>query len=177
MFRNPLCGVLTVTLMAAAAYAQQPAGNPPPPPQNVHQLQQPDQTVTYTSAADVAALITKAKEASAGDTSMVVGKILHLAPYTASIEYRPANKSLHFPAGVHPKEAELFYVIDGAGTLVTGGTLTADKMGIDGGQAQKVSKGDFIFIPEGTPHWFSQVDQTLVLMSLHVPRSSATPAQ
>jgi len=26
-------------------------------------------------------------------------------------------------------------------------------------------------VPEGTPHWFSAIDGTIVLMSLHLPRS------
>jgi mannose-6-phosphate isomerase-like protein (cupin superfamily) len=176
MFLNKVCGFLTATSMAVAAvaaFAQQPAGNPHPP--NVHQLQQPDQTVTYTSAADLEALIDRAKKESTDATPMVVGKILRLAPYTVNLEYRPAGESVHYSAGIHPREAELFYVLDGSGTLVTGGKLTADSMGIDGGESRKVSKGDYIFIPEGTPHGFSHVDQTLVLMSVHMPRP--VPAQ
>jgi mannose-6-phosphate isomerase-like protein (cupin superfamily) len=159
--------------MSVASIAQQPAATPKPPNNPnaniVHQLDQPDKTVTYTSAADVAALIARAKTESKDDSQMVVGNILKLAPYSVLLEYRPAGK-VKFPAGTHPKDAELFYVIDGSGTLVTGGTLTADHMGIDGGQLQKIGKGDFIFIPEGTPHWFTQVDKTLQLMSVHVPR-------
>jgi hypothetical protein len=26
-------------------------------------------------------------------------------------------------------------------------------------------------VPEGTPHWFSSIDGTVVLMSLHLPRA------
>jgi hypothetical protein len=28
-------------------------------------------------------------------------------------------------------------------------------------------------VPEGTPHWFSAIDGTLVLMALHLPRQAA----
>jgi quercetin dioxygenase-like cupin family protein len=35
---------------------------------------------------------------------------------------------------------------------------------------RRVAKGDFIMVPEGTPHWFSAIDGTIVLMSLHLPR-------
>ena len=41
--------------------------------------------------------------------------------------------------------------------------------GIDGGQRRKVAKGDFIMVPENTPHWFSAIEGTVVLMSLHLP--------
>ena len=98
-----------------------------------------------------------------------------LAPYNVSLEYRAAVAR----AAVHDKEAELFYVVDGSGTLVTGGKLKEEKRtnaenssgsGIDGGVTRRVAKGDFIMVPEGTPHWFSAIDGTIVLMSLHLPR-------
>lgn len=178
MYLKTMGGLLAATWMSVSAIAQQPAASPKPgnnPNANlVHQLDQPDKTVTYTSANDVAALIARAKTESKGDSQMVVGKILELAPYTVQLEYRPSG-NVKFSASTHPKDAELFYVVDGSGTLVTGGTLMADHMGVEGGQSQKIGRGDFIFVPEGTPHWFSQVDKTLELMSIHVPRSA--PAQ
>ena len=54
-------------------------------------------------------------------------------------------------AAVHTTEAELFYVVEGAGTLVTGGKLVDEKRsnaenasgtGITGGQSRAVAKGD-----------------------------------
>jgi mannose-6-phosphate isomerase-like protein (cupin superfamily) len=71
------------------------------------------------------------------------------------------------------------YVIDGSATMVTGGKLVDEKRtnpanlsgtGIEGGTSQHVSKGDFMVVPENTAHWFSAIDGTLVLMTLHVPR-------
>ena len=32
-----------------------------------------------------------------------------------------------------------------------------------------VAKGDFVMVPPGTGHWFSAIDGTLVVMSLHLP--------
>jgi hypothetical protein len=29
-------------------------------------------------------------------------------------------------------------------------------------------------VPEGTPHWFGEIDGALVLMSVHLPHSAAT---
>jgi mannose-6-phosphate isomerase-like protein (cupin superfamily) len=89
-------------------------------------------------------------------------------------------------AAVHETDAEVFYVIDGAATMVTGGKLVNETRrdptnlvgsAIDGGTPRNVAKGDFIIVPEKTPHWFSAIDKTLVLMTLHVPRPvvSATP--
>jgi len=102
---------------------------------------------------------------------------LQLAPYNVNLEHRVMGAA----ASVHEKEAELFYVIDGGGTIVTGGKLTGEQRtnaenltgtGIEGGTSKKVSKGDFVLVPEGVPHWFSAVDK-LTLMSLHLPRTAA----
>lgn len=153
--------------MAGTVFAQQSAGKP-------QFLEQPDKTVTYFSAADVAALVARAKRERKDNAPLVVAKVLQLAPYETFLEYRANSKPLA-NVGLHPKEAELIYVLDGSGTMVTGGTIAPDDMSIDGGHSQKIGKGDFIFIPENTPHWISHIDQTLVLMSMHVPRP--LPAQ
>jgi mannose-6-phosphate isomerase-like protein (cupin superfamily) len=131
---------------------------------------------TFVSAQEVAALMAKAKNERKADQANLIQNLLSLAPYSANLEYRAAVG----PASVHETEAELFYVIDGSGTLVTGGKLTEERRtnaqnlsgaGIEGGTSQEVAKGDFLIVPEKTPHWFSKINGTLVLMSLHVPRT------
>jgi mannose-6-phosphate isomerase-like protein (cupin superfamily) len=152
---------LALTIVAVAAWAQQPA-----PP-----------TKTFSSAADVAALLAKAKSEHKDGQPTVIENILRLAPYSANLEYRTAVG----PAAVHEKEAEMFYVLEGSATLTTGGKLKDEKRtnaenlsgtGIEGGNAQAVAKGDVVIVPENTPHWFSAINGTIVLMSLHVPRTA-----
>jgi quercetin dioxygenase-like cupin family protein len=41
---------------------------------------------------------------------------------------------------------------------------------IEGGTSRKLAKGDWVMVPEKTPHWFTQVEGALVLMSIHLPR-------
>ncbi len=139
-------------------------------------MAQPAQsTKTFSSAADVQALIAKAKSERKDGQPMVAERILQLAPYNANLEYRASVG----PAAIHEKEAEMFYVIDGTATMVTGGKLANEKRtnpenlsgtGIEGGESRDVAKGDFIIVAEGVPHWFSKIDSTLVLMTLHIPR-------
>jgi mannose-6-phosphate isomerase-like protein (cupin superfamily) len=74
----------------------------------------------------------------------------------------------------------MFYVIEGSGTLTTGGKLAGEKRtnaanlsgtGIDNGSSRHVAPGDFVIVPENTPHWFNKVDgEALVMMSIHMPR-------
>jgi len=157
---------LALMLVTALAVAQQPA----------KQAKQPPANKTYVSASDVTAMMAKAKNERKADQANLIQAILTLAPYSANLEYRGAVG----PAAVHEKEAEMFYVIDGSGTLVTGGKLAGETRtnpenlsgtAIDGGNTQNVAKGDFFIVPEKTPHWFSKINGTLVLMSIHVPRS------
>jgi mannose-6-phosphate isomerase-like protein (cupin superfamily) len=140
--------------------------------------QQPAAVRTMVSAADVAALIAKARVDRKEGQALLAQSMIQLAPYNVSLEYRAAVAN----AAVHETEAELFYVVDGSAMLVTGGRLKEEKRtnaanltgsGIEGGVSRHVAKGDFIMVPEGTPHWFSAIDGTVVLMSLHLPR--ATP--
>jgi mannose-6-phosphate isomerase-like protein (cupin superfamily) len=133
---------------------------------------------TFSSAADVQALLAKAKSERKEGQVMVAEPILSLPPYVTNLEYRPIEGAV----AVHEKEAELVYVIDGSGTLTTGGTVVGQKRtnaanlsgtSIDGGTSQTIGKGDFTIIPENTPHQFKPSGGPLVLMTQHVPRPVA----
>jgi mannose-6-phosphate isomerase-like protein (cupin superfamily) len=132
---------------------------------------------TMVSSADVAALVAKAKSERKEGQALIAQPLLRLAPYNVSLEYRAAVAN----AAVHEREAELFYVIDGSATIVTGGKLADEKRtnaenlsgtGIAGGTSRHIAKGDFVMVPENTPHWFSAIDGSIVLMSLHLPRAA-----
>jgi mannose-6-phosphate isomerase-like protein (cupin superfamily) len=153
---------LIVTILATAAMAL---------------AQQPDKT--FTSAADVEAMIAKAKKERKPDQANFLQTLLRLPPYGVNLEYRV--EGVDTPATVHEKEAELIFVVDGACTFVTGGKLANEKRtnptnlsgtGVDGGSPRRIAKGDYIFVPENTPHAFTKTEGSLVIMSIHVPRST-----
>ena len=92
----------------------------------------------------------------------------------AALEYWKAPGK---PA-VHPDEAEYALVIEGAGTLVSGGTMAdaretrpglVEGSRIDGGTTRKLAVGDVILVPAGVPHWFG-IDGKLVLLGMKLPR-------
>lgn len=155
---------LALTIVAPMAAAQTPA--PPPAPK------------LFMSAADLSALIANAKKERKPDQANFVQPIVRHAPYSANLEYRVAG--INANASLHERDAEMFFVVEGSGTLVTGGKLkeerrtNADNLSgsaIEGGERRRVAKGDYIMVPEGTPHWFGEIDGTLVLMSIHLPRA------
>jgi mannose-6-phosphate isomerase-like protein (cupin superfamily) len=153
-------------LILATVVVQRPAA----------QSTQPEKT--FSSSADVVALIAKAESERKG-SEVVREPILRLAPYSGNLEHRTAVAD----ASVHEQDAEIFYVIDGSATMVTGGKLVNAKRAngpnlngsaIEGGVSRTIGKGDFILVPENTPHWFSKINQTLDVMSLHVPHPVPT---
>jgi quercetin dioxygenase-like cupin family protein len=77
----------------------------------------------------------------------------------------------------HEKDTDVVYVIDGAATLVTGGTMPEVKETepgekrsptIAGGTTHHLSKGDVLTIPNGMPHWFSAVDGSVTYFVVKV---------
>jgi mannose-6-phosphate isomerase-like protein (cupin superfamily) len=153
--------IVLVVMMPMAARAQQA----PAPPK------------LFVSSGEVLAMIAKANTDRKPDQANLVQPMVRLAPYTANLEYRVAG--INANASVHETEAEMFYVVDGSGTLVTGGTLRDGRRtnatnltgtGIDGGTKQRLGKGDFVIVPQNTPHWFGEVDGALVMMSIHLPK-------
>jgi mannose-6-phosphate isomerase-like protein (cupin superfamily) len=112
----------------------------------------------YSSGADVAAMIAKAK-ASGGNMNI---PIANDQGYPVMMEYR----SKQTPASNHPTQAELIEVLEGSCTLVTGGTLVNGA--IQGGTPRKIGKGDYALIPSNTPHWFTD-PQGLAMMTIHMP--------
>jgi mannose-6-phosphate isomerase-like protein (cupin superfamily) len=122
------------------------------------------EAMAYVSAADVAAALRKIGESN-GDTAVVA-----LKPYVVLTEHRAVTKNAPATGSIHKDEAELYYVLGGSATLVTGRMPDQPS----GGATQQIHKGDVLIIPENTPHWFSAVDESLSYLSMHVPRSNSS---
>jgi len=66
-------------------------------------------------------------------------------------------------ATAHAGFAELHHIMEGSGTLVTGGQMVrppqpGSRASIRGGESRHVSKGDVILVPPGVPHWYRDLD-------------------
>lgn len=70
-------------------------------------------------------------------------------------------------AEVHLIDTDIFYVLEGQATFVTGGkvidprNISATEIRgrqLSGGEERRIGKGDVITIPRGVPHWFKAVD-------------------
>ena len=90
-------------------------------------------------------------------------------------------------AALHQKVSEVYHVMKGKATLVTGGTLVnpttrlADSQqvkqedgpgvsgtSIQGGTSRQIKEGDVVVIPAGTPHWFSKIDGSIAYLVIRI---------
>jgi mannose-6-phosphate isomerase-like protein (cupin superfamily) len=120
---------------------------------------------TYLSNADLAAALKKATEAN---PNMSSARIQNTDHYRINIVRRGRGAG----ALAHVPGTELHYIIEGAGTLVTGGRIVRPAAGatgtatIEGGETRRVAKGDAILVPEGTPHWYKDVEGAIAYLEV-----------
>ncbi len=154
MSRTPV--VLALALVAASS---SPAQTPVPP-------------ALFVPDAQIASVLQQALQERPG---------MGVSTITTTEQYRINLITRTEPAGaiVHVPGTELHYILEGAGTLVTGGvvvrTAEAAPGTIEGGVAQRVRKGDAILIPEGTPHQYTAVEGAVTYLEVRFNVPVATP--
>ena len=93
-------------------------------------------------------------------------------------------------AGVaHDQVSEVYHVLEGGGTMILGGKLIAPERrpdsggngpgisgkGIEGGVRTRISKGDVLIIPAGTPHRFESADEFTLYTVVRVDAEKVAP--
>ena len=90
-------------------------------------------------------------------------------------------------AAIHDKVSEVYQITEGSETFVTGGELVNPQRresgsetvtqisgpgiggtAIKGGVSRRVTKGDMVVIPAGTPHWFSEVPESITYTVIRI---------
>ena len=94
----------------------------------------------------------------------------------------------------HDQVSEVYHVIDGSATLVTGPALVGEKRrpadletvrlmngpgnnaaSIRNGVSHDLKPGDVIIIPAGTGHWFTKIDDHITYLMVRVDPDKVTP--
>ena len=137
---------------------------------SVARAQTPPPAVDVT-AADIKAFIDALPKDRVSDLPIRVAEV---GGYKVGVYgvFRPKN----VPGGAirhQTSVTEIYYMLEGSGTLVTGGKITDEKSsgnspntgrpnfsgtGVDGGVSRKVVAGDVVIIPGNVPHWWSTLD-------------------
>jgi len=132
--------------------------------------------VIMVSAEQVEQIKQSARAAQGARPSMSK-PIITAQPYELDLDYRTGKA----PASQHPVDAEMIVVLDGAGTITTGGALVNEATAANGnisgsdianGAPLHVVKGDMMIVPQGVAHMMvPDAGGALVLAALHLPRT------
>jgi oxalate decarboxylase/phosphoglucose isomerase-like protein (cupin superfamily) len=146
----------------------------------------PRGTATDVSKAEVEATLQKTAKAAVSDQAIRVVSINNEYNVGVGVVHRARTGPPNNGNGIeHSQITEVYHVIEGNGTFVTGGTIMdaketpADSQvvkvlngpstgggAVEGGVSRKLGPGDVVIIPPNTPHWFSEIttDQFVYLV-------------
>lgn len=134
----------------------------------------PAAPATYVSAAELMEVLKKAGDVPAIDTT---AKTVPAGPNNVLVNIGHRTKAGATMVGVaHANFTEVYHVIEGAGTVTTGGTFLNPEQPAGGntrgtiqnGVRRRITVGDVVVIPIGTPHTFSDIESTVVFLNIRV---------
>ena len=130
-----------------------------------------------------------------------LAKVVDIGPYNVSmnVQHRIKTEVPDDRGALHTKVTEIYYVVDGSATMVTGGTLTDLKATVydpklitaEGGNStgpgfsgrvtkpyvsRHVGPGDVVIMPPLTVHWFSKIDDHINYLAFRIDKDHVLPA-
>lgn len=153
---------LALVLAATAATAQEP---------------KPADPTSFAASVEVRAQVAAMGRAMKPGQGFAWQPLVRDGQTVAALEYwkKPGR-----PA-IHPDQAEYAIVIEGRGTLISGGTMAdaatskpdlVEGSRIVGGKTRNLAAGDVMLIPAGTPHYFGITGDRLVLLGMKLPAAT-----
>ncbi len=140
-------------------------------------------SATHLSVADIEATIRAAPEGRVSDQQM---RMIDAGGHNFGVGVFKRPPTTTHSAIQHQSQTEVYRIVSGSGTLVTGGTLIdgrpLDPEGavvrqltgpssvgsIRNGTSRAVQPGDFVIIPAGVPHGFSEIVETITYIVIRV---------
>jgi mannose-6-phosphate isomerase-like protein (cupin superfamily) len=157
----------------------------------------PRGTAVDISKADVQATLQKTASAAVSDQAIRVVNVNGEYNVGVGVVHRSKSQATATGGSVeHSQITEVYHVIEGNATLVTGGTIESPRESapdspvvkvlngpstqggvVSNGVSRKVGPGDVVIIPPNTPHWFSDIatDQ-IVYLVVRVDPKKVLPA-
>jgi mannose-6-phosphate isomerase-like protein (cupin superfamily) len=183
-----ISAVLCLSVGALAAFRV--LSQPPQAPQSAIARTTPSGTpaappASYATASELIASVGASSEpvGTSGSTNLSKARqVARAGDDRVSVDVLKRTKPEEGPV-LHDKVTEVYEILQGGGTLETGGVLIGAKpflaangkpvnpesigpsrVGTDmsGGQVRHVNVGDIVLIPPGTPHRFTQLDGSIV---------------
>ena len=137
----------------------------------------PRGAATDISNSEIEALLRKMATERVGDQAIRIVSVNDEYNIAMGIVSRLKTTPKEIPSAIeHSRITEIYHVISGTGTLVTGGVLqdarevpsndevvtifngpSTEGSSIQNGVSRKIGPGDVVIIPPNTPHWFSEI--------------------
>jgi len=153
----------------------------------------PPQSATDVTDAELKAMIKLAPADGIADQQL---RVVDMGKYNVAVgvlhrSAKPARQG----AISHSQVTEIYHMMEGSGTFVTGGTMvdptpappdgivhkvlvgpSINGTAIRNGQSRKVGPGDVIVVPPGVAHWFSAVESDMNYLVVRVDADHVLPA-
>ena len=158
---------------------------------------QPRGTATDISSTEIQSLVQKTAADRISDQAIRVVSINGEYNVGVGVVHRSKTSGAQAGGGIeHSQITEIYHVIEGNGTLVTGGSMDnlsefpADSPVVTvlngpstrggpilNGVSRKIGPGDVVIIPPNTPHWFSEItSDQIVYLVVRVDSHKVLPA-
>jgi mannose-6-phosphate isomerase-like protein (cupin superfamily) len=156
------------------------------------QSSNPPRAAVDVTNADIRATLKQAPADGVMDQQI---RVVDLGKYNVAVGVLHRAAKARQTAIEHARVTEVYSIIEGSGTLVTGGTMvdptpspadgtvvkilvgpSTNGSSIRGGQSRKVGPGDVIVIPPGVAHWFSAVESDMNYLVVRVDADHVLPA-
>ena len=181
--RRPMRTTLLALLAILVVMAQAVTGS---------QSGTPQRSAADITNADIRATIKAAPADGVMDQQI---RVVDIGAYNVAVGVLHRAAKAKQTAISHSQVTEVYHIIEGAGTLVTGGEMvdptpspadgTTVKVlvgpstggtSIRGGQSRRVGPGDVIVIPPAVAHWFSAVESDMNYLVVRIDGEHVLPA-
>ena len=157
----------------------------------------PRGSATDVSNSQINATVQKTASSVVSDEQLRVVSINGEYNVGVGVVHRAKTEGRNPGGGIeHSQITEIYHVISGSGTLVTGGTIENPRESapdsqvvkvlngpstgggvIKEGTSRKLGPGDVVIIPPNTPHWFSEItSDQIVYLVVRVDPHKVLPA-
>lgn len=177
--RTTLLAMLAILVVMAQAVTRSQSGTP-------------QRSAVDITNADIRATIKTAPADGVMDQQI---RVVDIGTYNVAVGVLHRAAKAKQTAISHSQVTEVYHIIEGAGTLVTGGEMveptpspadgntvkvlvgpSTGGTSIRGGQSRRVGPGDVIVIPPGVAHWFSAVESDMNYLVVRVDAAHVLPA-
>jgi mannose-6-phosphate isomerase-like protein (cupin superfamily) len=183
---------VTLSLLAFLLSLTAAKSQTAPPPPHL-----PRGTATDISAAEIQATVQKTAAAPVSDQAIRVISINSEYNVGIGVVHRAKTAGRTAGGGIeHSQITEVYHIIEGDATLVTGGAIDNPRESSPDGQvvkvlngpstgggvvhdgvSRKVGPGDVVVIPPNTPHWFTEItSDQIVYLVVRVDPHKVLPA-